>query len=60
MEITVRDIADFANARQDPFYKEQVVPDEEKMVDRGDAAWMMGWEEVKIDVEKDGGGVEGK
>ena len=51
VEIIVKDIADFADARQDPFYKEHVMPDEEKMVDRGDAAWTVGWEEVKTDVE---------
>ena len=35
VEMVVRDVADFAKARQDPFYKEHVIPDEEKMVDPG-------------------------
>ena len=52
VEIVVRRIEDFANARQDPFYKEHVIADEEKMVDRASARWMVGWEEVKIDVER--------
>ncbi len=51
VEIVVKDVADFAKARQDPFYKEYVIPDEEKMVDRGNASWAVGWEEVKIDIE---------
>jgi EthD domain len=51
VEIVVRDVADFAKARQDPFYKEYVIPDEEKMCDRGDVTWTVGWEELKTDVQ---------
>lgn len=49
VEITVRDVQDFVNARQDPFYVEKVIADEEMFVQsREDVSWTMGWEEVYI------------
>ena len=41
----------FERAREDPFYKEKVAPDEERFFDWSGAAWTLGWEEVYI---KDG------
>jgi hypothetical protein len=52
VEITVKDIKDFAEARNDPFYINKVIADEEKMVaSREGVSWTIGWEEVYI---KDG------
>lgn len=45
----MKDIKDFYDARNDPFYIDKVIADEEKMVaSRTDATWTMGWEEVYI------------
>ena len=35
-------------ARQDPFYTDQVKPDEEKLFDAESSNWTIGWEEVYI------------
>ncbi|ETN41587.1 uncharacterized protein HMPREF1541_03523 [Cyphellophora europaea CBS 101466] len=52
VEITVKDIKDFYDARNDPFYIEKVIADEEKFVsNREEASWTIGWEEVYV---KDG------
>ena len=39
---------DFYRARQDPFYEQYVVADEEKMADRSSFTWTVGWEEVYV------------
>ena len=43
-------------ARQDPYYEEVVVPDENRLYDWETARWTYGWEEVYIE---DGKVVEG-
>lgn len=54
VEITVKSVQDFYDARQDPYYKEHVIPDEEKMIQRGPGqmGWIVGWEEVYIDEQR--------
>lgn len=47
----MRKLEDFYNARNDPFYSEHVIADEEKMIDRSKSGWTIGWEEIYI---KDG------
>ena len=60
VELVVRDVADFVRATQDPFYKEHVIPDEEAFLQRGNAAWVVGWEEVKFDLGGQNKGGVGK
>lgn len=49
VEITVRDVQDFIDARNDPFYIQRVIADEEKFVEsRENVSWTIGWEEVYI------------
>lgn len=42
------DISCFHNARQDPFYLAEVLPDENKLFDWESAMYNIGWEEVYI------------
>lgn len=45
----MKDIKDFYDARNDPFYIETVIADEERFVaSREGASWTIGWEEVYI------------
>lgn len=49
VEITVKDIKDCYNARNDPFYINKVIADEEKLVaSREGVSWTIGWEEIYI------------
>lgn len=49
VEITVKDIQDFIDARNDPFYTEKVIGDEERMITKDEGmSWTIGWEEVYI------------
>jgi EthD domain len=50
-EFILPDIKCFESARDDPFYKEKVAPDEVQFFSWPDTRWMLGWEEVYI---KDG------
>ena len=50
-EFIMPEVKCFERAREDPFYKDKVAPDEEKFFDWSDARWALGWEEVYI---KDG------
>ena len=54
-EFWMRDASYFHKAREDPYYKEVVLPDENKLFEWETMQWTVGWEEVYI---KDGKGVE--
>ncbi len=43
------DASCFHKAREDPYYKEVVFPDEEKLFEWETAKWSVGWEEVWVE-----------
>lgn len=51
MELLVRknDFDCLERARQDPYYKDTVAPDEEKFIDMEKSQMIVGWEEVYVE-----------
>lgn len=48
VELLMRDLDCLVRAREDPYYKETVARDEEKILDMGRTQMTVGWEEVYV------------